>query len=310
MNGGGLSRESGQGAWVRYKDIYSSPTELLKDQYQSMRQMIPDSMRRNLPAENIPDHHEKGSPYPTDIEIISLFVNGFAGNSPESLLTLEELSSSLKDIYPATKWPEIEKLMQNNFLSLQERINRNNEILDSQLEKQKIDNFKNLLDTWNPLRLQELLKLIGSNDSIEPAKSLYDGMMEAVDTNRFDSLRPTRDAYLLIVSPIVQLTPQEIMDIAATEKTEGYLYLDTLAGIINLLSSSYKEAMRVELETVQLGGSQYTSESGIDVREGIIREHLRYGAGSSTAVRNDAERLFNAGRQLPNNPPAEPMSSP
>lgn len=309
MNAGEFVDDSGQGAWVRLKDVYSSPTELLKDEFRSMRQMIPDSMRRNLPAENIPEDHQMGSPYPVDIEILSLFVNGFAGTSPESLLTIQELSTSLKDIYSAEKWPDVEKLLQNNFLSLQDRISRNKEILDSQLEIQKIDNLKNLLDTWNPLRIQELVRLTESHDSIESVRSLHEAMMVEISKNTFDSLRPTRDAFLLLVSPIVQLTPHEIADIAVTEKKEGYLYLDSLVEIINLLSLSYNEAMRVELETVQLGGSQYTSDSGIDSREVIMREYLRYGAGSSVAIRNEAEKLFGTGRRLPNHPPAEPSTN-
>lgn len=307
MNAGELTSSGDQGAWVKYKDIYSSPTELLKDEFRSMRRMIPDSMRRNLPAENIPEDHEMGRPYPLDIEIISLFVNGFAGTSPESLLTIEELSASLKDIYSGDEWPEVEKLIKGKFETLQERVRRNNEILDLQIEIDRKRSLSTTLDSWNPLRIEKFLEIAGLTESIDSLKSLYAGLVEGMPDNNYDALHPTLEQYLLIISPIFQLTPHELEDIARIERNEGYLYLDSLVSAIHQLAPSYTEALRVEIETSQFGNSSYTSDSGISSREGIIRGYLRYGAGSSTAVRSEAEKLFGAGKQLPNHPPEIPM---
>jgi hypothetical protein len=295
-----------QGAWTKYKDLYPTPLSFLKDQIKSTRSIRSESMQKNLPAETIVTEHVMGEPYPADIELIYLFVNDFVGEQEHCPITESELLNNIIDLYSAEDWGAVKPLTENNFEALRERIQKNRAMLDAEVEVGRKKNLAIMLDAWNPLRVDEFIKLKGSNEQNEAIRSIYAGLIEQSQLKQYIELSPTIDQYLLQISEIFQLTPNEIWEISYTEAREGYLYLDTLASAYTQLTPSYKEAMRVELETYQFGSS-HTDNTIVDIyaRPKILRSFLRYGAGSSSAVRDSSEVLFKVGKEMPDIPPTE-----
>lgn len=288
----------------RYGDVWKSPAEFVGETLRSMRAKLPESLLEELPAESIPQDHIKGEEWSLDLEMLFFLVGGedFVGMEKKSMMTPTQFTEALRVIHP-DKVEAIDKLAENNFSSLRERIENNNRIFDQQRVEIERRWVKQLLGSWSPQRVEAFLLLSGQAldvNQLSLMRSLFDAMTNNVDNTAYEELKPTIEQYLEMASPLFCLTPVEMEEVSKKEKYYGFAYLDSLMSIREGLKETYPEAMRVERDLVINGAAEHQREL-FSARLAVMNS-LVYGAETEAVTRSSAERLFNIGREAPNNP--------